>query len=39
MIKLTNVALVEEQRTSDPLYRFVAARTVGLVPAANGSTG
>jgi len=31
VIKLANVALVEEERTSDPLYRYVAARVVGLV--------
>lgn len=31
VIKLANVALVEEQRTGDPLYRFVAARVVGLL--------
>lgn len=31
VIKLANVALVEAQRTGDPLYRFVAARVVGLV--------
>ena len=29
-----NVALVEEQRTGDPLYRFIAARVVDLVPTA-----
>lgn len=34
VIKLANVALVEESRTTDPLYRFAAARVVGLVPAA-----
>ncbi len=31
VIKLANVALVEEDRTSDPLYRYAAARVVGLV--------
>lgn len=31
VIKLANVALVEEERTSDPLYRYAAARAVGLV--------
>jgi hypothetical protein len=31
VIKLANVALVEEMRTSDPLYRFAAARVVGLL--------
>ncbi|HWL41900.1 MAG TPA: hypothetical protein VNQ73_03070 [Ilumatobacter sp.] len=31
VIKLANVALVEEQRTSDPLYRFAAARVVSAV--------
>ncbi|MDQ2648981.1 MAG: questin oxidase family protein [Actinomycetota bacterium] len=30
MIKLANVALVEAARTGDPLYRFLAARVVGL---------
>lgn len=34
VIKLANVALVEEERTGDPLYRFAAARAVGAVPAA-----
>lgn len=29
VIKLANVALVEEERTGDPLYRLVAARVVG----------
>ena len=32
VIKLANVALVEEQRTGDPLYRYAAARAVGLAP-------
>jgi hypothetical protein len=32
VIKLANVALVEETRTGDPLYRYSAARVVGLVP-------
>jgi hypothetical protein len=31
VIKLANVALVEEQRTGDPLYRYAAARVVELV--------
>ena len=31
VIKLANVALVEETRTGDPLYRYSAARAVGLV--------
>ena len=31
VIKLANVALVEETRTGDPLYRYSAARVVGLV--------
>jgi hypothetical protein len=31
VIKLANVALVEEARTSDPLYRYAAARVVGLL--------
>lgn len=30
VIKLANVALVEEERTADPLYRYAAARVVGL---------
>jgi len=30
VIKLTEVALTEERRTDDPLYRYVAARVVGL---------
>ena len=34
VIKLANVALVEEERTADPLYRFVGAHDVGLAPAA-----
>jgi len=33
VIKLANVGLVEEVRTGDPLYRFVAARVVGLLRA------
>lgn len=33
VIKLANVGLVEEERTGDPLYGYVAARVVGLVPA------
>jgi hypothetical protein len=32
VVKLANVALVEEARTGDPLYRYVAARVVDLVP-------
>ena len=32
VIKLANAALVEEARTGDPLYRYSAARVVGLVP-------
>lgn len=31
VIKLANVALVEEDRTSDPIYRYAAARVVGLL--------
>lgn len=31
VVKLTNVALVEEERTGDPLYRHSAARVVGLL--------
>lgn len=31
VIKLAEVALAEEARTADPLYRFAAARVVGLV--------
>jgi hypothetical protein len=31
VIKLANVALNEEERTADPLYRYAAARVVGLV--------
>jgi hypothetical protein len=34
VVKLANVALVEEERTGDPLYRFIAARVVDLVPTA-----
>ncbi len=34
VIKLANVALVEEERTTDLLYRFAAAHVVGLVPSA-----
>lgn len=33
VIKLANVALVEEVRTGEPLYRFIAARVVGLISA------
>jgi hypothetical protein len=32
VVKLVNVALVEEARTGDPLYRYAAARVTGLVP-------
>jgi hypothetical protein len=32
VIKLANVALAEEARTGDALYRYSAARAVGLVP-------
>jgi len=32
VIKLANVALAEETRTGDPLYRYSAARAVGLIP-------
>src|SRR5919106_4232564 len=35
VVKLTNVALAEEERTSDALYRYAAARVVGLVPPAH----
>jgi hypothetical protein len=31
VIKLAEVALAEERRSDDPLYRYVAARVVGLV--------
>ncbi len=31
VIKLANVALVEEQRTTDPLYRYTAAHAVSLI--------
>lgn len=31
VVKLVDVALVEEERTGDPLHRYVAARAVGLV--------
>lgn len=31
VIKLANVAMTEEDRTGDPLYRLLAARVVGLV--------
>jgi hypothetical protein len=34
VVKLVNVALVEEARTGDPLYRYAAARVTGLVPRA-----
>ena len=34
VIKLAEAALAEERRTSDPLYRFAAARAVELVPPA-----
>jgi hypothetical protein len=37
VIKLANVALVEEERTGDLLYRFIAARVVGLVPDARSA--
>ncbi len=32
VIKLAKVALVEEQRTTDALYRYTAAHAVGLTP-------
>lgn len=32
VIKLANVALVEEARTGDPLYRLIAGRAVKLLP-------
>lgn len=32
VIKLADVALAEEERTSDPLYRVAAGRIVGLLP-------
>jgi hypothetical protein len=35
VIKLANVALAEEERTSDAIYRYAAARVVGLVPPAD----
>lgn len=31
VVKLANVALIEEQRTADPLHRHSAARVVGLL--------
>lgn len=31
VVKLANVAIVEAARSGDPLYRYVAARVVGLV--------
>lgn len=34
VVKLVNVALAEEARTGDPLYRYAAARVSGLVPRA-----
>ena len=34
VIKLANVGLLEEERTADPLYRFIAAHVVGLTPSA-----
>lgn len=34
VVKLVNVALVEEARTDDPLYRYAAARVTRLVPRA-----
>lgn len=33
VIKLVDVALTEEERSGDPLYRYVAAKVLGLVPA------
>jgi hypothetical protein len=35
VIKLANVALAEEERTSDAIYRYAAARVVELVPPAH----
>lgn len=34
VIKLADVALAEEHRTGDPLYRYAAAQVVGLLPQA-----
>lgn len=34
VVKLSNVALVEAERTGDALYRYAAARVVSLVPRA-----
>lgn len=34
VIKLANVALAEEERTGDPLNRYVGARVVGMAPPA-----
>ena len=31
VVKLSNVALAEEARTGDPLYRLIAGRVVGIV--------
>jgi hypothetical protein len=39
VIKLADVALAEERRTADPLYRYAAARVVGLVPRATEFVG
>lgn len=39
VIKLAEVALAEEARTGDPLYRYVAARVVGLAPSVDEVLG
>jgi hypothetical protein len=39
VIKLADVALAEEVRTADPLYRYAAARVVGLAPQAEELAG
>lgn len=39
VIKLANAALVEERRTGDALYRFAAARAVGLTAPAAARLG
>lgn len=36
VIKLADVALAEEERTADPLYRVAAGRIVGLTPRPGG---
>jgi hypothetical protein len=39
VIKLAEVALAEEARTGDPLYRYLAARVVGLAPSVDELLG